>query len=222
MTWPELVATLEAAGVDTADPIRLAHIAMHIELTGVLCSGPSREGHSTYALLSERVRTVRTVIDNEARDELALRYFTTRGPATVRDFAWWSGMTLGTVRAAIAALGDQLTRQTCMDVEYWAGAEQKAPSVVASDGVLLLPAYDEYLVSYADRGAVLHPHASTPQGRRNPVFDRTIVDDGVVVGTWSIDRRTGSVEPDFFGPPGAVRRRAFAAAADRYQDFSRT
>jgi hypothetical protein len=219
MTRPELVATLEAAGVDTADPIRLAHIAMHIEVTGVLCSGPSREGHATYALLGERVRAAHTVTDNEARDELALRYFTTRGPATVGDFAWWSGMTLGTVRAIVAALGDQLTRQTCMDVEYWAGAEQEAP---AADEVLLLPAYDEYLVSYADRGAVLHPDASTQRGRRNPVFDRTIVDRGVVVGTWSIDRRTGNVEPDFFGSPGAVRRRAFAAAADRYRDFSRT
>jgi hypothetical protein len=220
MTRPELVTTLEAAGVDTADPIRLAHIAMHIEVTGVLCSGPSREGRATYALLHERVRKSRTVTATAARDELALRYFTTRGPATVRDFAWWSGMTVGTVRAAVGALGDQLTRQTMMDVDYWSGAGQEPVS--PPDEVLLLPAYDEYLVSYADRGAVLHPDASTQRGRRNPVFDKTIVDRGVVVGTWSIDRRTGTVEPDFFGSPGAVRRRAFAAAADRYRDFSRT
>ena len=220
MTRPELVAALDAAGVDTADPVRLAHIVIHIEVTGVLCSGQAREGQATYALLGERVRHARTLVDTAARDELALRYFTTRGPATLHDFAWWSGMTLRTVRAAVAALGDQLTHGTCRDVEYWSGAGD-APAA-APDEVLLLPAYDEYLVSYADRGAVLHPDASTRRGRRNPVFDKTIVDRGVVVGTWSVDRQAGRVEPAFFGSPGAVRRRAFAAAADRYRDFSRT
>ena len=71
MTRPELVATLSAAGVDTAEPVRLAHIVMHVEVTGVLCSGPAREGQTTYALLDERVRHARAVDDTAARDELA-------------------------------------------------------------------------------------------------------------------------------------------------------
>ncbi len=218
-TRRELVAALEAAGVDTTDPIRLAHITLHSEVTGLVCSGPDREGHTTSALLRERVPHGRTITDDAARDELALRYFATRGPATDRDLAWWSGMTLGTVRAAIAALDDRLTRHACAGVDYWSGTD--APAVAVPDEVLLLPAYDEYLISYADRSALLHPDAFTQQsGRRNPLFDRVIVDRGVVVGTWSIERRTGSVEPSFLVGQKAGRQRVLAAAVDRYQDFA--
>ena len=97
------------------------------------------------------------------------------------------------------------------------------PDVAVPDEILLLPAYDEYLIAYADRSVLLHPDVSSTQlaGRRNPVFDKAIVDRGVIVGTWSVDRRTGRVEPHFSGTTGAGRRRAFAAAADRYQDFVR-
>jgi hypothetical protein len=222
MTRRQLVATLEAAGVETADPVRLAHITIHAEAIGLLCSGPDCDGRATYALLRERRPDGAAMTDSAARDELALRYFTTRGPATERDLAWWSGMTLGTVRAAIAALDHRLTRHTCEGVDYWCSAERNALDIAEPDGVLLLPAYDEYLISYADRSALLHREASTqPVGRRNPVFDKVIVDSGVVVGTWSIDRRTGRVEPQFCGVACAGRRRAFAAAVDRYQDFVR-
>lgn len=136
MTRAELVATLHAAGVDTAGPIRLAHITIHAEVTGLLCSGPNREGHATYALLRERVPDKGVITDSAARDELALRYFATRGPATDRDLAWWSGMTLGTVRAAIAALGDRLTRHRCAGVDHWAGTEQDGTAIAVPDDIL--------------------------------------------------------------------------------------
>ncbi|HEY0814574.1 MAG TPA: winged helix DNA-binding domain-containing protein [Pseudonocardia sp.] len=223
MTRPQLVAVLDTAGVDTADPVRLAHITIHAEATGLICSGPSFAGRATYALLRERVREPRTLTDDAARDELVLRYLATRSPATDRDVAWWSGMTLGTVRAALAALGDQLTRHACADVEYWSGGAHPGSTVSAPDEILLLPAYDEYLVSYADRSALIDQAASRPsEGRRNPLFDKAIVERGVVVGTWSLDRRSGRVEPHFFGVCDAGRRRTFAAAADRYQDFMRS
>jgi hypothetical protein len=74
-------------------PMRMAHIAMHAELEGIICSGPRRERQFTYTLAASRARRQRRLDRDEALGELATRYFQSHGPATIRDFVWWSGLT---------------------------------------------------------------------------------------------------------------------------------
>ena len=59
---------------------------MRAELDGIICSGARRGKQFTYALLDERAPQARMLDRDEALAELASRYFTSRGPATLQDF----------------------------------------------------------------------------------------------------------------------------------------
>jgi hypothetical protein len=95
-------------------------------------------------------------------------------------------------------------------------------AAAAEDGgrrrdAILLPPYDEYAVAYRDRGAALDPqHAAA--AARNGIFSPTIVIDGRIVGTWARRLTSGGVAltPARFAKLTIQRRRAVAAAADRY------
>lgn len=72
---------------------RLGHIVMHAELDQLICSGPRRGKQFTYMLLEERVPKAKDMDEDEALTELSFRYFRSHGPAQVKDFVWWSGLT---------------------------------------------------------------------------------------------------------------------------------
>src|SRR5947207_2505805 len=103
LTRTELAQALTKSGVRADGTQRLAHLVMHAELDGLICSGARRGKQFTYALLEERVAPAKKLSRDEALVELAHRYFTTRGPATPDDFAWWSGLTRTDAKRAVAA-----------------------------------------------------------------------------------------------------------------------
>ena len=92
-----LLAALEASGVDTAGQ-RGYHLLGSLAQTGTLVLGPTEGAQQTFALLDECVMHPRRLERDEALGELALRYFRSHGPATARDLARWSGLTLADVR----------------------------------------------------------------------------------------------------------------------------
>ncbi|HEY0713934.1 MAG TPA: crosslink repair DNA glycosylase YcaQ family protein, partial [Polyangia bacterium] len=111
-------------------------------------------------------------------------------------------------------------------VDFWRGDDDlkrrvKAPA--PDGGAHLLPAFDEYLIAYADRSAVLaadHVDKIVPGG--NGIFMPTIVLDGPIVGTWR--RKLGNDTVDIglvpFKKAGArMLTEALAPAADRYAAF---
>ncbi len=101
LTRIELGAALRRARIVAAGQ-RLAHLAMHAELEGSICSGPRRGKQFTYALLAERAPKARTLAREAALAELARRYFASHGPATLRDFVWWSGLRVKDAAAGVA------------------------------------------------------------------------------------------------------------------------
>ena len=104
LTRAELAAVLEKAGVEALS-VRLGLLLMHEELDGIICSGPRRGKQFTYALLDERVPPAPALSRDEALTALTVRYFTSHGPATVRDFVWWSGLTVKDARSGIERAG---------------------------------------------------------------------------------------------------------------------
>ena len=218
LTRADLAERLQRAGL-TMSGTRLAHLAMYAELEGVICSGPRRGKQSTYALVAERAPHAARLPRDEALAELTHRYFSSHGPATVRDFVWWSGLT-----TADARRGLEMTRARREDVEghsYWSiGA---APTALAGgNGAHLLPVYDEYLVSYRDRVAVPHGPATLRSGDGGTVtFQHTLVIGGQVAGTWRLAQtpRGVSLAVTTLRSLTAAERRALAEAADRYGRF---
>jgi hypothetical protein len=186
------------------------HLTFDAELEGLICSGPMRGRHFTYALLEKRVAPVAPIERDEALATLARRYFASHGPATERDFAWWSGLTMGDVRRGIAILGDALERID-IDGTAYVAAPSRMPPARRAPIAHLLPCFDELTVAHVDRRATAGSSAPKGEPPGALLVDLVIV-DGVRVGTWK--RTTGSTSP---AEITLMRRlaRAERAAVDR-------
>lgn len=185
LTRRELGAHLQRAGLPSGSR-ELAHIALYAELEGLICSGPRRGRQLTYALLADRASSARRLERDEALAELTRRYFRSHGPATIRDFVWWSGLT-----TADARRGLEMNRARSLQLDgltYWTVGQARPGNSGRKAGVHLLPIYDEYLVAYRDHRAV--PRAVYTFGS----FHNALVVGGQVVGTWrTIPGREGFV-----------------------------
>ena len=198
---------------------RGAHLLVRLAQSGVavLC------GQNTWTLLDDHVPNPRRLDRDAALDEVARRFLTARGPATDRDLAWWTGLTLTEVRAAIARVDDEFDRLEIDGVTYRLrpGLEEAAGGIHLRS-VHLLPGFDEYLLGYTDRTAQLAGHPLTdvvPGG--NGMFLATMVVDGEIAGTW---RRTVTakgvvvaVEP--WRVLSAPARKKFDRAARAYAEY---
>jgi len=180
LTRQELRARLVRAGI-TLNGTPLALVVMYVELEHVICSGPRRGKQFTYALVSERAPKARARAGDEALGELTRRYLASHGPATVRDFAWWSSLTTADVRRGLDITSARPLEQHGRT--YWTLNPRKAPPQ-RSTQVSLLPIYDEFLVAYRDRVAVPHGPSMYTRGP----MKHALVIDGQVAGTWTIDR----------------------------------
>jgi len=209
-TRRELGAALEAAGVDEPKGGRLAHIAMYAELDGLVCSGPRRGKQHTYALLDHRAPGARELDGDEALAELTRRYFTSHGPATVKDFAWWSGLKVTDVRRGLDLVADGLAKDEDEDGVAWYSAP--APAAGEVRGGHLIPMYDELGVAYKDLRMVLAAEGTV---------ERPILVDGLCVGSWKRTLGRGSVvvEAALFTRLDEDGERALNAAVARFGEF---
>ncbi len=194
LTRSRMLALLEDAGIGTANQ-RGYHILWYTAQIGLICLGPLQDKEQTFVLLDEWAPGARELSREEALAELARRYFTSHGPATVHDFAWWAGLTVAEARVGIDAARPGLVAETIDGQAYWLAND--APDQTG-DGALevhLLPGFDEYLLGYKDRGAVLAPEiAPRIVPGNNGVFLPTIVVAGQVVGTWKRKIKKNAVE----------------------------
>jgi hypothetical protein len=223
LTRNELADALRRARIDPGEGDRMSHIAMRAELDAIACSGSRRGKQSTYALVDARISNARVFTRDEALRELAIRYFSTRGPATAKDFAWWSGLSIGDARKGVQSADDVLSSETFGADTMWFATD--APTPRRGTSVHLLPNYDEFLVAYADRTAMLDAPAEngaahTAEAKR-AIFSNVIEIGGKVAGTWqrSITRDRVSVEITPRRALTAAEHKAITAQAKRYANF---
>jgi hypothetical protein len=210
----ELKKVLEGNGISTNNQ-RLIHILAQAEVDGLLCSG-SKKG--TYALLDERVPASANRTREEALAELTFRYFRSHGPATTKDFRWWSGLTMNNVKEGLDLAKHQIISEVFEKETYWFPADtpiRKSPA----QKIFLLPAYDEYLVAYRDRNITIDVKFLKPN--KPPFFDPTIVWNGRVIGTWRSSVRNGEViiKMKPLRKFGKEEKEALAKAAAKYGKF---
>jgi hypothetical protein len=198
LTRNEMYEVLEQGNISTTDQ-RGLHIIGHLAQEGLVCLGTRKGKQQTFVLLDEWIPSSRVFEREEALGELTRRYFASHGPATINDYAWWSGLTIADAKAGLEMVKSQLDFEVIEDTTYWMA--QNRPAKIKSSGTHLLPAYDEYTVAYKDRSAVLNPVHE--QLARNGIFNPVIVSDGKVVGTWkrTINKANIVIEAKHFDTP---------------------
>ena len=224
LSRPRLYALLERSGISTAAN-RGLYLLWRCAHDGLVCFAAPEGKQQTFALLEEWVPGAKRMERTAALAELACRYFTSHGPATIKDFIWWSGLAASDARCGLEDARTQLVETRIAGASYWhaphrtIGTTSRAVANGRPARAILLPPYDEYTVAYRDRSAALDPrHAAAA---RNGIFSPTIVIDGRIAGTWT-RRLAGDavvVTPATFTPLTGARARAVAAAAERYGRF---
>lgn len=218
LTRPAAYRVLEDAGIGAAREHGL-HILWRLAQDCVVCFGPREGKQQTFVLFDEWLPRARRLPRDEALARLAIRYFTSHGPATVRDFAWWSGLTAADARHAILLAGKRIAGEFVEGERHWSasGGSARGP---ARRGTHVLPAFDEFTVGYSDRSASIDAAVASRIGLGG-ILHPVVVRDGQVVGTWR--RRTArrevvcSVDP--FGRVNGAASRQTTLALERYARF---
>lgn len=220
-TRTELAQALAKRGIEASGP-RLGLLTIHAELEQVMCSGPARGKQLTYAHFDERAPSRVARSPRNPAAELARRYFESHGPATVRDFVWWSGLTVAQAKRGITDVSPALEAQEVDGLTYWATGWKPVPRMPPA--TFLLPNYDEYLIAYKDRDLLRPQGATIGNGiMAGPdAFAHPLVVDGRLAGFWRrrVSGAKTSVEIVAKVPLSAKQRTAVNAAADRLVAFS--
>jgi hypothetical protein len=182
LTREELMAELAKKNIAT-DNNRASHLLVWAELNGIVCSGTLKQGKQTYALLAERIPRPKPISKEEALARLAKKYFTSHAPATLQDFVWWSGLPAAEAKSGLESVKSEFIPQEINSQTYWF---DKAFSNSGNDreSVHLLPAYDEFIISYKDRSASLPFEHFYKAVSNNGIFRPVVLHNGQVIGIW--------------------------------------
>ena len=166
------------------DDHRLSYHIRMAEMSGTLCSGNLLPMKATYALTANKVKTKEKTDRDEALMLFTRKYFQSRQPATLEDFVWWSGLNISDCRKGIALLGNSIR------VERWRGRDFYLTETCRIRGFrkgkfLLIPPYDEYLISYKSRDIVLPPEHKHHAHNNSGIFQPVIAYGGTICGNWS-------------------------------------
>ena len=219
-TRQELATLLAAARIPVTGE-RLSHLLGRAELDAILSSGARRGKQFTYVHMDERAPLQRTPLSREeAIAGLALRYFRSRGPALLDDFIWWSGLTASEARMGLEATRSSLVSEVIDGRTYFHGEAPK-PARAPRSGCHLLPPFDEYIVAYRNRDALIDERhiklVNAGGGMLNPV----VIVAGRVRGTWRRELAPDhvTIEVDLFDPPTPTEEREIERAAERFGSF---
>jgi hypothetical protein len=182
LTRTAMMQLLESAGISTSGQ-RGYHILWAVAQNGTICLGPLDGKQQTFVLLDDFVPNARNLSREEALAELTKRYFTSHGPATIADFAGWTGLTLTEAKQGLESAKSALAPMRVDDKEYW--QSHSAQEHADNSTVLLLPGFDEYFIGYKDRSAILtSEEAQKVVPGKNGIIFPIMVLGGRVIGTW--------------------------------------
>ncbi|OPY23850.1 MAG: hypothetical protein A4E27_01384 [Methanobacterium sp. PtaU1.Bin242] len=211
----ELLNILQKEGISTEGQ-RAAYMLQRASLEGLICQCGVQRNIPIYMSM-DSVPQTKTLKHDDALAELARRYFTSRGPATLGDFIWWSGLLAADARTGLEAIQSDLTEETIHGQIHW--YSDTKPLVEDDDPTAhLLPTFDEYLFGYQDRSAVIDSLAKIKLSNR---YRSTIAINGQIVGTW---RRTFKkdkviIEQELFKTPHGKEMDILNQAKLSYGEF---
>lgn len=184
LTRAEIVEELTAQGVvldgKSQQPPHLLAFAAN---SALICRGPdAARDEPTYVLLDEWLGPAPAADRDDALRLLAQRYFAAYGPASVPDFAAWSGLPAADAKKAIDLIRDDL-EEIDFDGARLLLAREAEPSRPKQPH-RLLGRFDPYLLGHRSRELILDPAFAKRVNAGGGMIAQTMLDEGRVVGTW--------------------------------------
>jgi len=219
LTREEILVELGKAKIAT-DNNRASHLLAWAELEGIICSGALKNGKQTYALLEERVPKPRSLTRDEALAKLAKIYFTSHCPATLQDFIWWSGLSVGDSKRAVELTRSNFIQESIGPQSYLLPSSFSIPKI-EKESAYLLPAFDEFIISYKDRSAALPFEEHKKTISNNGIFWPVVVVNGQVKGTWkrTIKKEKVILEAQLFIQPSKSLKSSIEKGSIQFENF---
>lgn len=219
LTRKEIMTELEKEGIKT-DSLRAVHIMFKAETEMIVCNGAKRNKQFTYSLFDRKVPVTRSIPRDEALTKLASRYFTSHGPATIKDFSWWSGLSVADAKNGLALVKNNFCSEIINSETYWfIDADLEKP--VAGTDIFLLPAYDEFTAGYTDRNELIESTNKSKINAKKLIFSPIIISNGKVIGRWkkSIKDKKVNIETMLFRPILKSEKGKLHKAVDFVRNF---
>ena len=198
----------------------LTSLLVRSEIEGLLCSGVMQGREATWALLSERVPTICSLTPNEALKQLAIKYFRSHSPASLDDFAWWSGLSKTQCKKALTLIANEVEEiKVEEETMYLYHNTLDCPDYARK--VLLLPPYDEYLIGYKSRWVALEKKHTAKAHNNFGIFKPVILHEGRVVGNWkaSIGKQASNLLTELFAEKSKVKQQSLQDAINQFVEF---
>lgn len=194
VTKEDFVEALANRGIKL-DSHRLSYHIRLAEISGILCSGDLLPMKASYALTDNKVKNKSIFERDEALLMLTEKYFKSRQPATLEDFCWWSGLSISDCRKGIELMGEKIHQVRWKDKIFYITDNCRTRGF-RKGNYLLIPPYDEYLISYKSRDIVLQHDYRHKAHNNSGIFQPIITRGGIVCGNWTPFRE--DFHADFF------------------------
>lgn len=216
LTREELMIKLQKAKIPTHD-YRSGHLMFRAELDGIACGGAAKNKKQTYALLSKRVKRTTALNKDEALAKLARRYFSSHCPATLKDFIWWSGLSVKDAQNGLDLVKPHFISEIIGAETYWL-SNSFAKFSTSKASAHLLPAFDEFTISYKDRSATLPLGHQKKAFTSNGIFKPVVIVNGEGIGLWKriLKKEKVIIETELFKKPTVAVKDLIKKAGERY------
>ncbi len=198
------------------DDHRLSYHLRMTEFDGVLCSGDLLPMRASYALSADKLPAPTQMDRDEALMLFTRKYFRHAQPATLEDFVWWSGLNISDCKRGIALLGDWLHTEKRRGRELYLTEDARTRGF-QKGRCILLPPFDEYLISYKSRDIVLHPDHTHRAHNNSGIFWPVVLQDGQVAGNWTVAK--GKVTDEPFRQDISLNQESLKKEISRYLNF---
>ncbi|MBC1339787.1 winged helix DNA-binding domain-containing protein [Listeria welshimeri] len=163
--------------------IPFAQLLVYLSSRKIICSGPSETFRNTELIPKQTHIFTR----EEAVQELAKRYLQSHAPATLKDFCFWSGLTVTDAKMALA----NFTKED----EFYLNELTKN---VIFTRQIPLAGFDEWIIGYKDRSIVLSEAWQDEIITKNGIFRPAIISDGQVVGKWEKPKKQIELQGEYW------------------------
>jgi hypothetical protein len=222
LTRQEIGVALNQSGIKGIQASMIHYFMYRAEVEGIVCSGIDKGKKQTYALIDERIKPMKKINKDEALALLATKYFRSHSPASLQDFSWWSGLNISDCKQAINLIDvDLLKEKLSNSLQLLIHKSCNLTSSV-SKCALLLPAFDEYIISYKDRTSVIALHHQPNAFTKNGIFHPIVMYNGNIVATWKKAEKKTKTEITIspFDEKLKIDKEALKKAEKRFLEFS--